>query len=178
MVHLSPSSPLDKGTFKALWKSSSPRRVNILIWIMAFGLLNCSLIMQRNTLNKCLEPLMCPLCMKDSEDLLHLFIICPYSTICWGSIFSLFDVAWAFNGSLSSNVFQLLRGPVISKRPRLIWENVLKALLAEIWFGHNQRIFHDKARGRTDTVDTAKRNVAAWCSLNKELTSIPFKIYV
>ena len=41
-------------------------------------------------------------------------------------------------------------------------------MLAEIWFESNHRIFHDKARGWTETVDTAKRNVATWCSLNKE----------
>ncbi|TYK01564.1 hypothetical protein E5676_scaffold451G001410 [Cucumis melo var. makuwa] len=35
--HLSPSFPLDKPLFKAIWKSGSPRRVNILFWIMKKG---------------------------------------------------------------------------------------------------------------------------------------------
>lgn len=29
--------------------------------------------------------------------------------------------ALAFDGSLNSNVFQLLRGPLLPKKPRLIW---------------------------------------------------------
>lgn len=31
--HLSPSSPLYRSLYKAIWKSDSPRRVNILFWI-------------------------------------------------------------------------------------------------------------------------------------------------
>lgn len=101
LIYLSPSSLLDKATYKALRKTSSPRRVIILIWMMAFGLLNCSLIMQRKIVNKCLLPSVCPLYLKNSEDLLHLFILCPYSTNCWRSILSIFNVVWAFDRSLS-----------------------------------------------------------------------------
>ncbi|TYK30102.1 putative protein phosphatase 2C 51 isoform X2 [Cucumis melo var. makuwa] len=46
-------------------------------------------------------------------------------------------------------------------------ENMVKALPAEIWFECNQRIFH-KGKGLSEVVDTAKRNAAAWCSLDKE----------
>ena len=63
-THLSPSSPLEKACYKALWKSSSPRRINILVWIMAFRLLNSSMIMQRKLPNKCLLPSVCPLCLR------------------------------------------------------------------------------------------------------------------
>lgn len=59
-AHLTSSSPLEKRMFKALCKSSSPRRVNILIWIMLFGLLNYSSIMQRKILSSCLLPSVCP----------------------------------------------------------------------------------------------------------------------
>ena len=30
-THLSPSSPMEKACYKALWKTSSPRRINILV---------------------------------------------------------------------------------------------------------------------------------------------------
>lgn len=55
-VHFYIASPMDKGIFKALWKSSSPRGINILVWIMAFGLLNCSEILQKKSPKKCLLP--------------------------------------------------------------------------------------------------------------------------
>ena len=54
------------------------------------------------------------------------------------------------------------------KKPNLIWVNMEKALLAEIWFERNQRTLYDKERGLFDTVDTTKRNAAASCSLNAE----------
>lgn len=135
---------------------------------MALGLLHCSSIMQRKIPSSCLLPSVCPFCMKDSEDLLHLFFICPYSANCWGNMLFLFNVAWAFDGSLSSKVFQLLRRPLLSKRPQINWENMSKAMLVELWFERNQRIFHNKARDWFETSDTAKRNAASWCSLNKE----------
>ena len=57
------------------------------------------------------------------------------------------ETAWVFDGSLSTNVFQLLRGPYLSKKTFLVWINLIKALLAEIWFECNQRIFRDKKKG-------------------------------
>ena len=65
--HLSPSSLLEKVYFKALWKTSSPRRINFLVWIMAVGSLNCSGTMQRKLPNTCLLPSVCPLCLENSE---------------------------------------------------------------------------------------------------------------
>ena len=97
LTHLSPSSPMDKAIYKALWNTSNPRRVNILFWIMAFNLPNCSLIMQRKFPSKCLLPLMCPQYLKDNEDLLCLFLLCPYSFNCWKSIFSILKVYLAFD---------------------------------------------------------------------------------
>lgn len=76
-AHLSPSSPMEKACYKALWKTSSPRRINILAWIMMIGFLNCSKIMQRQLPNKCLLPSVCPLCLKDNEDLLHFIHFLP-----------------------------------------------------------------------------------------------------
>ena len=64
---LSPSSPVEKDYFKALWKTSSPRRINFLVWIKAVGSLNCSGTMQRKLPNTCLLPSVCPLCLENSE---------------------------------------------------------------------------------------------------------------
>ena len=45
--HLSTSSPLDISLYKRLWQSNSPKKVNISIWIMLFGKLNCASVLQR-----------------------------------------------------------------------------------------------------------------------------------
>ena len=81
---------------------------------------------------------------------------------------------WAFDGSFSANVRQLLRGPYLSKKPFLIWVNLIKALLAKIWFERNQRIFYDKKRDWVDIVEISKRNAATWCSSNAEFNWTTF----
>ena len=99
----------------SLKPSSSPRRINILIWKMAFGLLTCSEIFQRKTTNKGLFSLVFPLCMKASEELLYLFITCPFSPIS-GEVYSPFlSLLGFFDGLSCSNVFQLLKGPSLAK---------------------------------------------------------------
>lgn len=47
VTHLSLASPLDKLLVKAHWKSKSPRRVNITVWIMLSRSLNISSVLQR-----------------------------------------------------------------------------------------------------------------------------------
>lgn len=73
--HLSSASPIDKHLEKSLWKTKSLQRVNILVWAMLFGSLNCSSVLQRKLPSQCLSPHICPLRSKASEDLLHLFFI-------------------------------------------------------------------------------------------------------
>ena len=49
--HLSAASPLENSPEICLWKSNSSRRVNITLWIMLFGNLNCAAAMQRKLLS-------------------------------------------------------------------------------------------------------------------------------
>ena len=44
--HLSKSHPIGKLLKDSIWKSKSPRRVNIIIWIMLEGLLNYASVLQ------------------------------------------------------------------------------------------------------------------------------------
>ena len=41
-------------------------------------------------------------------------------------------------------------------------------MLAEIWSEQNQRIFHNKEMHWLDNFEIASRNVAAWCTLQKD----------
>lgn len=70
--HSAASEVTDKAVYKGLWKSNSPKRVNILIWVMVFRTLNCSSVLQRKLPSHYLSPSICPLCPVASEDL-HLF---------------------------------------------------------------------------------------------------------
>ena len=159
---------MDKRLFSAIWKTGSPRRINILIWIMVFGSLNSSEILQKKAPKKCLSPSICPLCLKASENLSHIFLNCLVSSFCWVRIFSLFNLSWVFDVSLSASVVQILSGPRLPKKSSIIWDNLSKALLSEVWFERNQRIFLDKARPRAEIMLAAELKAASWCSLKKE----------
>ncbi|TYK21876.1 hypothetical protein E5676_scaffold494G00090 [Cucumis melo var. makuwa] len=169
-THLKTASPMDKRLFSAILQSGSPRRINILIWIMVFRFVNSSEILQKKSpIN--VSPSICPLCLKASKNLPHIFLYCPVSSFGWERIFSLFNLVWNFDSSLSASVIQLLSGSNLPKTPRIIWEILSKALLIEIWIERNQRIFHDKARQRAEIMHAADLNAAAWCSLRKEFVN-------
>ena len=62
---------------------------------------------------------------------------------------------------------QLLSGQILPKKSRIIWVNLLKALLSELWFERNQHIFHDKARERAEIMRAVDLNATTRCSLKK-----------
>ena len=94
----------------------------------------------KEILNKCLLISVCLLYLKDSE-ICYIYLFYATIPLIAGEVFflllSIFNVLWAFDRYLSSNVFQLLSGPLLPKGPRLIWANMSKALLAEIWYEFN-----------------------------------------
>ena len=80
--HLSMASPIEYCLEKGLWKTKNPHRVNITVWIMLFGTLNCAAILQRKLPSPCLSPHI-RLCLENHEDLPHLFFECGYAKKCW-----------------------------------------------------------------------------------------------
>ena len=83
----------------------------------------------------------------------------------------MFNFDWVFDRSLSTSVIQVLSGPKLPKKPCIMWENLSKALLRELWFDHNQHIFLDRARPRAEIMRVVDTNAAAWCSLKMEFVN-------
>lgn len=83
-------------------------------------------------------------------------------------ILSLSKVNWVFRDPFCDNVRQILVGLALKKGPRLIWANAVKAILAEIWFGQNQRIFHDRKMGWMARLEVARLNTSSWCTLSMD----------
>lgn len=156
---------------KALWKSKSPWRVNITIWIMLFGLLNCSLVLQRKLPSHCLSPNMCAFCKADWEDLQHLFFNCCYAGKCWQRLFACFNISWVFGKDFRDNVLHVLMGPKLKASPKLLWNNAFKALLADLWFERNQMVFHDKETPWFSRFEIVWLNASSWCSFSKAFTN-------
>jgi len=132
------------------------------------GLLNCASVLQLKLHSHYLSPHVCPIWLADFEDLQHLFFNCIYAKSCWFSLFDCFNLSWSFDKMFKSNVLQVLIGPKLNSRPRLIWSNAVKAILSEIWLERNQRVFHDKASPWFVRFETARLNASSWCSLSKK----------
>ena len=107
--HFSTSSPLESSLYKRLWKSNSPRRISISIWIMLFGNLNCALVLQRKLPS--LSPHVCSLCVNNMESIQHLLFDCVYD-LNVGSAFSKHSIfVGFFYHAFKNNVSQILAGP-------------------------------------------------------------------
>ena len=104
--------------------------------------------------------------MADKEDLQHLFFDCCYAGKCWQWLFALFNLCWVFGNVFHENVLQILVEPKLKSDPKLIWNNVVKALLAEIWFERNKRVFHDKSTPWLDRFEIARLNASSWYTLS------------
>ena len=123
----------------------------------------------------------CPLFVLFAWRLMRLnsnrFLQCPFFSFCWNRIFSIFNIAWVSYGSLCSSVLQLLEGPPLPKKPRLIWLNLSKALLSELWFERNQQIFHDKEKPNPEILLSAEQTQQLGVPWTKILGLTPFKIF-
>lgn len=106
--HLNCSPSTYKLIYAALWKSKSPRKINIPIWIMINGSLNTSQILQKKLPKKSLLPSVCPLCLEDGECL-----------------------KWVFTNCFRDNVLQTVVRPSMSLNAYLLWISAVKGLSYE-----------------------------------------------
>lgn len=113
-----------------------------------------------------LQPSICVLCAATCEDQAHLFLFCPYASVCWDLFFHMFNLAWVKDKSVSSSIFQLLFDPFFSPKASLLWVNGLKALISELWFERNQRTFEGKSRSAFECYSIAKFKASQWCALS------------
>ena len=67
-----------------------------------------------------------------------------------------------------NNVTEILVDPALKKKTtELLWVNAVKALLVEIRFERNQRVFHDKPSTWMERYDSVRLSAPSWCSLSK-----------
>lgn len=82
-------------------------------------------------------------------------------------LFSIFNLCWVLGNRSSDNVLLLLIGPSLQKGPKTLWYNAVKALLFEIWFERNQRVFHYKATPWLERFKIARLNASTWCTQSR-----------
>lgn len=102
--NLASSSPLEKELFSAIWKSKSPKRINILLWIMINGSFNTSEILQKKLPSNCIMTSVCSLCFRDEDSLDHVFVDCSFARFCRFKLFEVFYLQWVFSNVFRSNI--------------------------------------------------------------------------
>ena len=73
---------LPKVVYTALWKSNSPKRVNVLMWIMLKSILHTSDSLDKKMSSSTVLPSICPLCFEAAESMNHQFFECSYPNNC------------------------------------------------------------------------------------------------
>ena len=151
---------------KACGSQAAPEELIFWFGSWSLGPLTVLISSKRRPLTSACYPLFA-LMLEGKWDFIPTFLALALLSFCCNRFFSIFNIIWVFDGSLCSLVLQLLEGPLLLKKPRLLWLNLLKAILSELWFERNQRIFHDKEKPSSEVL-SAERNAAALVSLNKD----------
>ena len=63
--------------------------------------------------------------------------------------------------------FHILAGPKLKKNQQVPWSNRVKAMLTDLWFERNQRVFHDKETPGFTRFGASELNTSLWTSLSK-----------
>ena len=166
--HLASASPLDPQLANCLRKSKRPRRVNITIYALLFGSLNFNSVMPKKLPTHYISLHIGPFCLRSHEDLQHIFFEYIYAAKCQSKLFLIFNISWSLDKVCKNNIRQLLTDRIMGKIASLIWCNAVKAILAEIWFKRNQRVFHNKSSSCQNRYELARLNASSWCSLSKQ----------
>lgn len=127
---------------------------------MAFGSLNVATVHQKKLSSHCISPSVCPPCMKNVESAQYLWFECSFSFNLWWKLFSIFNVCWVFSICPKENVLQLLWGLKLLAKSKILWSNVVKVTLSEIWFERNQRIFKEQSSNWSDISDSISESVS------------------
>lgn len=129
---LATAGVMDKDVYNGLWKSYSysPKRINVLIWVMIHESLNCSSTSQKVVISLPFPfnlPFVYDCRWRSSAFFLWMLLL---FFACWKRLLSIFHLHWVFGASFKENVLQAFSGPSLKPKSHLLWINVVKALLA------------------------------------------------
>lgn len=156
---LAPSESIDKEIYKSLCKTNSPKRINIRVWVMIFRTLNCFGPSKEDAITL-LIPINRPSLSSCKWRSSASIFLLQLSLACWQKLFDTFHIQWVFSGCFKQNVVQILGGPKLKTQAHVLWANVVNALLVEIWFERNQRVFHEKYLSWTSRFEVASLNAS------------------
>lgn len=154
---------------KCLWKSKSPTRVSITLWIMLFGSLNCASIMQRKLLAYYLLPQVCQFCLNYHEELQHFFFECVYAARRWSKLFYTFNLSWVIDKECKNNVTQILIGSVLMKTASWLQCIAVKGNFDRILVREKSASLPNKASSWSDRYELAHLHASSWCSLSNQI---------
>lgn len=156
----------DFSPYSQIWKTKTPPKVKILLWQVARGRVNTCDLLQGHRPFMCLSPHWCALCKSDGETVDHMFIHCPYALKVWWLLLGEVNAVWVTPKGcfklLSCKIDALGRG----KKAKVLWGNLLQAMIWNLWVERNRRIFDDyKGVEASELWDRVKFWAALWASI-------------
>ena len=127
---MAPEDPLFLRLWRRVWKSRTPLKIRIFVWLLLQQRLMTRSLRQRMAPESAAD---CVLCEANLENCEHLFVLCPISQAVW----RLVDVARPTLTSLEDFWRSIEDGPY---RRATEW-NLIFAMLWAIWINRNEVIF-------------------------------------
>lgn len=116
--------PLEKNIYWAIWKSKSPKRANVLIWVMLFGSLNCSVTLQSKLRGHVIPPPFFHF-VKLLERIYNFFSLNAHSLVSvGGNYFPFFTCNWSLDNPSRTMCFKFSAVHIYlqkHKRYSLMW---------------------------------------------------------
>ncbi|XP_010258430.1 PREDICTED: uncharacterized protein LOC104598203 [Nelumbo nucifera] len=137
---------------RQIWNSSSPSKINFLVWTMALDKCLTRVNLERRGIQ--ILDLSCGLCGTLAESIEHLCIHCPISSYVWGHFLKALEISWVMPNSMKE-LLNCWRIEGLSKKGKLVWNSIPAAVLWSIWTERNNRIFCCKAKSPDEIVQRA-----------------------
>ena len=97
-----------------------------------------------------------------------MFINFSHAKFGWFKLTPIFNLHWVFYNYFRFNISQLIYGPaLLNSTAKLLWVNVVKVFLSELWLERNQRIFRGKQLPWHDRFESTHVKTSSCCYLTK-----------
>lgn len=106
-------------------------------------------------------PIVCPMCIRDVEDLLHVFFDCQYASQCWNHIGLQYDMTNVHSAP------EWLLNKVNEGDPQEVVKVV--TVLWGIWHGRNKLVWENKTIAPSVVVDWSSRSISEWQQAQKNI---------
>lgn len=143
--------------WKKLWKVQVPHKFRTFMWRVCNNTLPVRNVIKRKGVH---TTIICPMCDRDIEHLLHQFFDCQYAKECWQKANLSYDMQEVEAASL-----WLLEKLSMSNT---VETESITAVLWVIWFARNQKVWDHKSISPTSVMEISNKMISDWQEASKQ----------